>query len=185
MKNILIILSGPSGVGKTTIANHLFKKLPKLQKAVTFTTRKKRKQAQEDKIMKHISEKKFIQMIQKGEFIEYANVHGNLYGTHKPTLEKLLKKSPVLQNIDIQGGLQIMNKIPEVISIFIKPDSIKVLKQRLVHRHTDPTALQTRLANAKKEIAQGKKYQYTVVNKDGELNKCIGKITDILKKELK
>jgi len=153
MSNIFI-LSGPAAVGKTTVSKLVMEKFPDLQKTMTFTTRPQRGSGNEDKIMNYISQPEFEKKIKDNDFIEWAFVHGNYYGTDKKYLEDTLKKGDIIMNIDVQGGLQ-MKKLylqepepsskvkhkntnksrrPETILIFIKPESFTQLKNRLIKR---------------------------------------------------
>lgn len=188
MPHKIFVISGPVAVGKTTIAKKVIKKLPFLQKAVSFTTRKKRAGITEDKIMKYVSEKIFKEKVKKNDFIEWAKVHQHYYGTEKKTLLKLLKKSPVLLNLDVQGALQIKEKLKGVVLIFIKPESLQVLKNRLIKRakgKIDPQDFKIRIANVKKELKLASKYDYSVINRQGQLAKSVNQVAKIIQKELK
>ena len=184
----LFIVSGPSSVGKTTIIKRLLKELPQLQKAVSYTTRKQRRGSVEDKIMHYTDAKTFKTMIENQEFIEWAKVYGNYYGTHKPSLEKLLRTGPVILNLDVQGSLQIKNKMPEARLIFILPDSIEILRKRLterLERTHDPEDMQRRITEAEHEIEQAGQFHYQVVNETGKLNTTLAELKKIIGSELK
>lgn len=180
------IISGPSGVGKTTIAKGVLKKLPFLKTTVTYTTRTKRLGKKEDKTIIHVSEKKFREKIAKEKFIEWAVVHNNFYGTDAKTIYQRLKKNNLLMNIDIQGALQIKEKLPrQTILIFLKTKTLKELVDRIKKREKMPEAiLNLRIKNAKKELALAKKYDYVVLNEKNKIKKTVNKVVEIIKKEL-
>lgn len=185
-KNKLIIISGPSGVGKSIILKKILKKIPSLDKIVTCTTRKKRPGEKEGWDHYFISEKKFKQMKKNNKFLEWALVHGKYYGTPKDEIKKKLSKKNCISEIDIQGAKQIEKKMPEVISIFIKPKNIKELALRIKARgKMSRREFQLRLKNAKKEMAQSKKYDYQVTNQQNKLEKAVKKTLLIIQKELK
>ncbi len=180
-KKIIAIITGPSAVGKTTIAKALLKKLSNFKPAVTYTTRQKRDWQTEDKIMNYTDVKNFRQMIDNDEFIEWAQVYDNFYGTHKPSMDKILKKDNVLLNIDVQGTKIIKKKIPNCITIFILPESINDIKQRLAERPVSDTIKKKRLVTAEEEIAQSKDFDYQIVNYNDKVEQTITKIANILK----
>lgn len=187
MKYPLFILSGPSTVGKTTIVTELFKRIPQLQKAVTFTTRKPRPGAVEDKEMRYVSEDEFKSAIDNDEFIEWAEVFGKYYGTHKQTLFERLEHGPVILNIDVQGALQLFEKFPEAVSIFIEPDSIDTIWKRLQERAQNQKGfddVEKRFKTAEKEIRQAKHFSHRVINKQGELQKTLQQVEEIIKTHL-
>jgi len=110
-QNIIAIITGPSAVGKTTIAKEVLSHLKNFKPSITYTTRSKRSRDTEDKIMYYISEQKFRNMIDDDKFIEWAQVHDNFYGTSKEALQKTLKTHNVLMNIDVQGAKIIKKKL--------------------------------------------------------------------------
>ncbi len=177
----IIIISGPSSVGKTTLSLVLFEKFPLLRRAVTVTTRRKRSGAREDKILHHVTKNEFKKMIANNEFIEWAEVHGNYYGTHKQALEQALQTNPVLLNIDYQGATQIKKHFTNIFTIFIKPHDFSILKKRMLARGKllTPEQLALRLKNAVVEMKQSSKYDFVTINKDGELNETIDKLSSI------
>jgi guanylate kinase len=186
--NKIIIISGPVAVGKTTVAKIIMKKMPYLQKAVSFTTRKKRAGTAEDKIMKYVTAFEFQKKIKKGDFIEWAIVHDQYYGTDKNVLADLLKKGPVLLNIDTQGALILKKKMSNIVLIFIRPESLEILKKRIIKRskgQVDQEDFQVRINNVKRELKYTRYYDYQVVNKEGQLAKTLNQVAKIIKKELK
>jgi guanylate kinase len=185
--NKIFIISGPVAVGKTTVAKAIMRKMPFLQKAVSFTTRKKRAGTAEDKIMKYVSVPKFQEKIRHHDFVEWAVVYGQYYGTDKKVLEELLKKGNVLLNIDVQGATQLKKKMKNVVLIFIRPQSLAILKKRIFKRSggkIDPKDFQTRINNVKRELKYTRYYDYQVVNEEGQLAKTLAQVSKIIKKEI-
>ncbi len=184
--NKIFIISGPSGVGKTTVAKGVLKKLPELKTTVTFTTRTERLGKLEDKIVKHISPAKFKEKIKQGDFLEWAVVHENLYGTDKNSVLDQLEKNNILMNIDVQGALQIKEKMPaQTKLIFIKAESVEELAKRIAAREKMPEqTINIRLKNAAKELALVKKYDYEIMNKRNEIKKTISEVVKIIKKQI-
>ena len=185
-KNKIFIISGPSGVGKTSVAKGVLKKLPDLKTSVSYTTRTKRLGKREDKVMIHVSENDFRKKIAAGDFLEWAIVHDNFYGTDKKTVEKYLKENSLLMNIDVQGALQIKEKMPDkTVLIFIKAENFKELIRRIKQREKIPQAiLNLRLKNARKELKLAKKYDYTVINKKGRLKEAVRDVGEIIRKKM-
>ena len=175
----LLVISAPSGAGKTTVVRRLLKAHPELSYSISLTTRPRRAGEKENVDYYFTTRAKFKELISKNRLAEWAIVHGHYYGTLKPTLRK---NHPVLLDIDVQGGRQIKKAFPEAILIFILPPSFKELKRRLVKRHTDDIReINRRLKNARKELRSRKYYDYAVVNKD--LNKAVKDIAAIIKAE--
>lgn len=183
-QNKIFIISGPSGVGKTTIAQGVLKKMPFLKTTTTFTTRTKRLGKKEDKTIIHVDEKEFRKKIDQNEFVEWAVVHDNFYGTDKKTLEEELKKNSLLMNIDVQGALQIKEKMPKkTILIFLKTKNVDELRRRIEMREKMPKAiLDVRLKNARKELALAKEYDYVVINEKSRVQDTIAKVKEIIDK---
>ena len=182
--NKIFIISGPSGVGKTSVAKGVLKKLPFLKTSVTYTTRTKRLGKKEDKTIIHVSQEEFRRKIDTGEFLEWAVVHDNFYGTDAKVIDQRLKQQNILMNIDVQGALQIKKKLPQkTILIFLKAENIKELTQRIGQRETMPNQiLNLRIKNAKQELRLAKKYDYILVNRKNQLKKTIHAVVEIIKK---
>jgi len=182
-QNPIIIISGPAGVGKTTIAKALQRNHPNLETSVTYTTREPRPESPEDKKIYYITPTEFENMITAGEFLEWAKVHGQYYGTHKQKTFDKLKTHPVIFNVDVQGAKQIMEKIADhpLISIFLEPESIEQIKERIIKRgHSDPADLARRLESADKELKEKGRYQYQIINNEGRVKHTIIQIEKIL-----
>lgn len=169
MKGKLIIISSPSGGGKGTLIKEVRGVLPDLGYSVSHTTRPKRFGEEEGREYYFVSKDEFERRIAHGDFLEYAEVHGNLYGTSRAESEKVFRTGKdLVVEVDVQGAIQIMQRLPEaVISIFILPPSFEVLRARLTSRGTEGTdELNTRLKNAFNEVLQYPKFTYVIVNED-------------------
>jgi guanylate kinase len=169
-KGILFIVSAPSGAGKTTLCNNAALKCRGVKLSVSYTTRKPRQGEIDGVHYFFVKESVFKEMISKGEFLEWARVHDNLYGTSKSRIDEMVAQGfDVLLDIDVQGGRQIKEKIPESILIFILPPSMEVLKDRLRKRMSDTEdVIIRRLDRAQDEIREYKYYDYVIVNDDLE-----------------
>jgi guanylate kinase len=165
-RGTLFIISGPSGAGKGTIRERLFKILDGLSYSISCTTRLPREGEKNDKDYHFISEDEFQRHIDNGDFLEWAGVHGHHYGTLKSDVEKVLSQGKdMFLEIDVQGALQVKKKIPDAVTIFIAPPSLDVLEQRLRGRHTESEHdIELRLRNARKEMEKSSKYDFTLVN---------------------
>ena len=162
----LFVISAPSGAGKSTLCRELLRKIPDIKLSVSYTTRKPRKGETNNIHYTFISQKRFKNMINRGEFAEWAMVHGNLYGTSIKRLKKLNKEGyDIILDIDVQGALQVKTSYKNAVYIFILPPSMRVLKQRLMNRKTEPEeAVTVRLDRAKDEILSYKEYDYVIIN---------------------
>lgn len=177
--NKLIVISGPSGVGKGTIVNELLKK-GDYALSVSCTTRAPRVGEKEGISYFFISKQKFLSMIEEGGFLEYDNHFENYYGTPKDFVEKQLQTKNVILEIEVNGAFSVKNSYPEAILIMIAPPSTDELKARLVGRGTETAEdIAERLARLDYELAQSDKYDYTVINDD--LERAIGEIEKIIK----
>ena len=169
-QGVLLVISGPSGAGKGTICNLLREKI-ELGYSISITTRAPRKGEVDgvNYFFKTVDEAK--EMIAKGELLEYAEVFGNYYGTpRKFVLDQLAEGKNVLLEIDIQGALQIKERYPEAVLVFIVPPSLEELERRLRGRGTDAEeVILKRLAGATHELRFAKEYKYLVVNDTAEL----------------
>jgi len=169
MKGKLIIVSGPSGSGKSTVTKIVKDRL-NIPLSISATTRKPRAGEIEGKDYYFLSEQEFKKKIDNDEFYEYANVHGNYYGTLKKTVEENLDKGlNVILEIDVQGALIAKEKKKDAILVFFRTKDMEVLEKRLRDRKTDSEeVIQTRLQNALKELKYEEKYDYTIINEDIE-----------------
>ena len=168
MTGKLFILSGPSGVGKGTLRENALKNFNNLVYSISCTTREPREGETNGVEYRFISRDEFEQGINNNLFLEYARVHENYYGTLKSdVIQELESGKNVLLEIDVQGALQVREKMNDSILIFIAPPSIEELSRRLINRNTESQHdLNIRLANAKRELELANKYDYIVVNDD-------------------
>jgi len=164
--SIVYIVSAPSGSGKSTLVNELFKMVGGLEFSISYTTRSPRGSEKNGKEYFFVSEPEFKAMIAADEFLEYANVFGNYYGTAWRFLREAEKRGyDLLLDIDVQGAEQIKKKLPEAVSIFILPPDREKLEWRLRTRGLDPEAvIRRRLDTARREIEQYSQYDYILVN---------------------
>lgn len=170
---VLIIVSAPSGCGKTTIVERLLKRHPDWGRSISVTTRQPREGEKAGGDYYFVEQAAFSEMQKKGEFLESATVFGNSYGTPKQyVVERLAEGNHVILAIDVQGMLKIKKEHSEdmeLVTIFVLPPSIKILKERLEGRKTDsPEQIEKRLAMAQEEIKHAKFYDFTVMNQNLE-----------------
>lgn len=171
LEGSLIIISAPSGTGKTSLVTALCSKLQRLQKSVSHTTRPMRVGEVDGIHYNFVTEQKFAAMLQEDVFLEHAHVFENNYGTSKDWVTNTLHQGiDVILEIDWQGAQQIRRKMPDVVSVFILPPSDSVLQQRLVNRkQDDPKKIELRLDQAKNEVSHYNEYDYLIVNDDFEI----------------
>lgn len=162
----LFIISAPSGAGKTTLCRAILKHFPRMQYSISFTTRAPRPGEKNGVDYHFITPKEFEAGFEKGQWAEWATVHGYYYGTSAVFLEKEIEAGrSVLLDIDVQGAKQVLERYPNCVAIFIMPPSMMVLKERLQSRNTDsPSEVEKRLKNAEQEMAQKGLYHHVVVN---------------------
>ena len=165
-KGLLIVVSGPSGTGKGTVCTELLTQTPELAYSISATTRQPREGEVDGRNYYFLDKERFEKMIEKGDFLEYANVYGNYYGTPLGKIEeRLAAGEDILLEIDTQGALNVMQKCPEGLFVFLLPPSLGELERRIRGRGSETAdSLQKRLGAARKEIAIGRKYGYVVVN---------------------
>ena len=166
-KGKLFVISGPSGAGKGTICGKLLE-AENTDFSVSMTTREAREGEVHGKDYYFVTREEFTASIEKGNFLEYAVVFDNMYGTPKDeVLKKLERGHNVILDIDVQGALQVKASMPEAVLIFILPPSLAVLRQRLTDRNTDaPDVIEKRLSKAVNEIKFIGEYDYYVINDD-------------------
>ena len=164
----LFVVSAPSGAGKTTLCREIRLRLPDLAYSVSVTTRPPRPGEIDGADFRFVGSPEFRAMLARGEFAEWATVHGNLYGTRARALEDALATGrDVLLDIDTQGAAQLRARYPDAVLIFILAPSVKELEQRLRERRSDMDAdIERRLVRAREEIALWRQYDYLIVNRD-------------------
>ena len=180
---LVIIVSAPSGSGKTTIIKHLLEKMPGVKRSISYTTRPPREgeKQQEDYIF--LSREEFEKKIEKGELLEWEENFGHYYGTSKAQLDEAIEnKEDLILSIDVKGARKVREKIPESISIFVMPPSVEELRSRLEGRNTDQeTDVSQRLKESEREIASSDEYDYVIVNV--EIDKAVEELYSIIEKE--
>lgn len=182
-KGFLLVISGPSGVGKGTVLHDLMNTQTNLVYSVSATTRKKRDGEIEGVSYFYLNHDEFEKMIEEDKFLEYAHVHSNYYGTPKEFVEKKINEGKiVILEIDVQGALNIKKNTDNGVFIFLAPPSLKELKKRIVGRGTETDEdIKIRMNNAKKELEYIKDYDYIVVN--DHLNSAITSVNEIINAE--
>lgn len=166
----VFIVSAPSGSGKSTLVSRLLAGDPGLRFSVSYTTRQPRGHEVEGQSYHFVTREDFEAMIARGEFLEWAEVFGNYYGTHQGVLEEAQATGKdLVLDIDVQGARQLKNKVPEAVTIFVLAPSRQILEQRLRARGEDrDDVIARRLRDAAEEIRRYKAYDYVVINRELE-----------------
>ncbi len=182
-RGMLVVLSAPSGTGKTTVAERLVAAHDDVVRSRSFTSRGARAGEVDGVDYNFVSRAEFEAMVARGEFLEWADVFGNLYGTgRRPTEALIAAGQDVLLVIDVQGARQVRSAIRELVSIFVLPPSLDALEARLRGRSQDgQTAIERRLQTARQEVDAVAEYDYVVVNDD--LERCVGDVAAIIRAE--
>jgi len=178
----LFIVSGPSGTGKTTLCSAVLNRFPNMLYSVSYTTRKPRNGEQSGIDYHFIKKKDFKDKIKSGKWAEWAEVHGNYYGTSAQLLDKGLDSGrDIILDIDVQGTIRLLERYPESVTVFIMPPSIGELKSRLELRNTDSSeVISRRLENAKIEMAKKDLYLHVIIN--DQLPDAIGQLIAVIEK---
>lgn len=182
-KGMLIILSGPSGVGKGTVRNELFKRIDSMSFSVSMTTRQPRNAEQDGIDYYFVSKEEFLAHVENGEMLETAEFVGNYYGTPLNKVNEQLDKGiDVLLEIEIQGALQVKEKVKDALFIFLMPTSMEELERRLRNRGSEtPEIIKERIDKARREIPLKVNYDYVVINDD--VDKVTNDIINIINLE--
>lgn len=178
---ILLIVSSPSGAGKTTLTHRLLQEFPELRFSVSHTTRRPRANEVDGQDYHFVDEPTFQRLIDEGSFAEWAEVHGNLYGTNITEIERAQSdgKHGVLFDVDYQGARQIKEKFPEAVGVFILPPSMKELRRRLDSRGSDDEeSRRRRFQKAREEIEHYPFFDYMIVN--DELQQALAELRGIV-----
>ena len=179
----VFIISAPSGSGKSTLVHRLLKTVPGLTFSISYTTRPPRPSETNGVDYIFITRAEFEARLARGEFLEFAEVFGNYYGTNRSTFEQAVHQGKdLVLDIDVQGARQLKVAIPEAISIFVLPPSREVLEQRLRARSQDTEeVIQRRLKGAAEEVRNYKQYDYVLINR--ELEESAARLTSIVRAE--
>ena len=182
-KQMLLVISGPSGTGKGTLADLLMKSDPSFSFSVSATTRARRDYETEGVHYFFISEERYDELVREGAFLEHAEVHGNHYGTLKQQVSYLMENGKnVILDIDTQGARQVIANAPDCVSVFILPPSFRQLRERLEKRNTDaPEEIDRRMRNAREEVQQIGMYDYVIINDD--LNVAFSQLQAVIQAE--
>jgi len=169
---VLFVLTGPSGCGKSTILAHLMKDLRNIRFSVSHTTRPRRPSEAEGREYHFVSKAEFKRMAARNMFLEWAEVHGNLYGTSKKEIATKTRTGDLILDVDVQGARSIRQLRKDAIFIFVLPPRAADLRKRLIDRgEDDPESIRRRLDSAKREIREAPAFEYAIVN--DRLNRAV------------
>ena len=179
----VFIISAPSGSGKSTLVHRIMQSVPRLVFSISYTTRPPRGTEVNGVDYVFISRPEFLACLDRGEFLEYAEVFGNFYGTHRSTFEQAAHQgNDLVLDIDVQGARQLKVAIPEAISVFVLPPSREVLEQRLRARSQDSEeVIQRRLKGAAEEVRNYTQYDYVLINR--EIEESAARLASIVRAE--
>ena len=182
-KGLILVISAPSGAGKTTLCKRLLQASSSFISSVSFTTRRPRRNEIEGVDYYFVSQKEFQKMIEKRRFIEWTEVHGRLYGTSANLLDQAIKEEKdVLLEVDVKGGAEIKKNYPQAVLIFLLPPSWQELEKRLTNRKTEgEEKVARRIKQAKREIEYAPHYDYFIVNDD--INRALEDLLAIIQAE--
>jgi len=169
-RGILFVVSSPSGGGKGTLIHRVLNSVACVSYSVSYTTRAPRSAEKDGVDYFFVTPARFEELVAGGEFLEWARVHGNLYGTSRAqVLREIAERRDIILEVDVQGAASVRKLLPDSVSIFIVPPSFEVLRERLLARGTDsPVELELRLRNAPVELRQYLSFDYVIVNDDIE-----------------
>ncbi len=179
-RGILFVVSSPSGGGKGTLIQRVLKNVPNLSYSVSYTTRAPRNGEVEGREYFFVTSEKFEQMIAAGEFLEWARVHGHLYGTSRQQVSReVFAGRDIILEVDVQGAASVRELTTDSVSVFILPPSLELLRQRLIARGTDSTEeIELRLRNARRELKEYKSFDYVIIN--DEIERASGQLACVV-----
>lgn len=182
-RSVLLVLSAPSGTGKTTIARRIVDEIPEAAFSISCTTRKPRGEEKDSVDYRFLSEHQFSEMLKQDAFAEWAEVHGHFYGTPRSEVDEALSKGRVIVfDIDVQGGEQLKLRYPSAVTVMVLPPSYAELERRLRARGTNEDHdIERRLLAAQSELKRGRNYDYSVVN--DELDLAVDQVKSIVRAE--
>ncbi len=182
-RGILFVVSSPSGGGKGTLIQRVLKQVPNLSYSVSFTTRAPRNGELDGREYFFVTRERFEEMVDAGEFLEWAHVHSKLYGTaRQQVVREIAEGRDIILEVDVQGAASVRSLMADSVSIFILPPSFQILKQRLQARGTDsPAELDLRLRNAHVELKDYSAFEYVILNDD--LDRAANQMTAIVHAE--
>ncbi len=181
-EGMIVVVSGPSGVGKTTVARAVVDRMEGVNFSVSHTTRPPRGGEVHGKDYYFVSREEFLRMVDQGEFVEWAEVYGHLYGTSREELERKLRMGDVLLDIDVQGALSVKKLFPRSVRIMLFPPSLEVLKERIRRRgDTPPEDMARRLEKARWELKHYPYFTHIVINQ--VLEETVEEVCSIIKGE--
>jgi guanylate kinase len=166
MSGNLFIVCAPSGAGKTSLVNALLDREPDIELSVSFTTRAPRAGETDGRDYHFVTRERFVEMAGRGELLESAEVHGNLYGTSQAWIEaRMAEGRDIVLEIDWQGAQQVRRLVPAAVGIFVLPPSLDILRRRLTARGKDSSeVIERRLANAREELGHVGEFDYVIIN---------------------
>ncbi|HQT91690.1 MAG TPA: guanylate kinase [Candidatus Kryptobacter bacterium] len=184
-RGMLLVVSAPSGAGKTTIVKEVLRQYPSFGFSVSATTRQKRQGEVDGKDYFFISRGEFEKRIADGELVEFEEIYSNYYGTLKSEVEKALSNgNDIVFDVDVNGGLSIKAKFPEAVLIFVKPPSMEILRKRLEGRGSETAEqIDGRMARVQMELEKGEQFDYIIIN--DELKRAVNEVFDIINKKRK
>lgn len=182
-RGILFVVSSPSGGGKGTLIQRVLKQVRNLSYSVSYTTRAPRNGEVEGREYFFVTPEKFAAMVAAGEFLEWAHVHGKLYGTSRQQVSRdVFRGRDIILEVDVQGAASVRELVTDSVSIFILPPSAETLRKRLIDRGTDsPEELELRLRNAPTELKHYKAFDYVIIN--DEVERAAGQLSSIIDAE--
>ncbi len=175
----IIVICGPTAVGKTVVIQQVLQKIAQLRTGITYTTRPPREKMTEDKVMRHITRAEFETKIASNDFLEWAEYNGNYYGTSTESISAQ-SETALLLNLEIRGSLQIKEKYPESLLLFIAPENLEQIKERLERRNLVPEELASRLQAAAECLAGKSSFDQIIINRQGKVEETVEQIVRLI-----